>query len=87
MSALRCRPGDLAWVIRSSAPEFIGHIVCVTKLDNDFPTAWQTDPMKVSIDGAWIVFSDKNLCPIRPGADEDETPTDVIRELTDGVEA
>ncbi len=81
---LRCRPGDLAFVVANC--EFIGSVVRVIAFGLD--GAWSTDPVKVVSMGQWAGsvahFTDGALRPIRPGADDLETETvrDIIEEQT-----
>lgn len=74
---MNCKPGDLAIVLSSARiPALTGCPVTVTRLDDDFPDSWQTDPKKYDPrDGAWVVFRDVDLRPLRDNDGEDETLT------------
>lgn len=74
---MNCKPGDLAIVVLSPAiPELLGMIVQVTKLSDEFPNSWDTEPPVYISGNPWPVsFDDRSLRPIRdPGDDaQDET--------------
>lgn len=77
MSGLRCRVGDLAVVVRGDRPEFIGHIVRITRPCPIYRGSWDTDPPKY-VRGFLLPcsFADHTLRPIRP----DEPATETERE-------
>lgn len=66
-TALRCKPGDLAIIVRAAKdPRWYGRIVLVVaQFDHD---SWVTDPLPAG----FCSVRDTSLRPIRPGDGEDE---------------
>ncbi len=89
---MRCRVGDLAVVteIEDAGTRFLGQILTVTRLSNNYPDAWQTEPRLYAPNGRIYDIADGCLRPIRdqPGQDETLTwkalpsPLEIIRKET-----
>lgn len=84
---MRCRPGDLAVIVRAEHdPDALGAIVTVKRLQVAMGLpAWEVEPKFYWIcpeDGKAfeICWDDEDLDPIRPDADPVETETE--REVT-----
>ena len=63
-------------VLSPAIPELLRMIVQVTKLSDEFPNSWDTEPPVYTSGNPWPVsFDDRSLRPIRdPGDDaQDET--------------
>ena len=87
MSGLRCKPGDLAIVVRSSKPANtwgIGRIVQIIEpasITYAEGPAWLVSPTLVGPRGeAYNHVLDTCLRPIRPDADEPATETEREKE-------
>lgn len=88
---MRCKPGDLAIVVRQpkSDPTALGAILAVVQLvKSDSEPMWWCKSFRPYICRSGnaatdFCIKDAYLRPIRPGDLEDETPRDVIKELTE----
>ena len=82
---MRCKPGELAIIVRSRKfPEWIGKVVRVTRVCPFLRVpAWYTEPdLFDPKDGGLVVCEDDCLRPIRPDADPVEAETETEREVT-----
>lgn len=89
---MRCQVGDLAILVRSKVPENVGKICTVIGKSDGlhaemFGSDWEIQfPRPVRLNNGEVSLTgfcaDSSLRPIRPGDLEDETPTEVIKELS-----
>lgn len=83
---MNCKPGDLAFIVRSDFPENIGRIVRVIKLINDDPPRWHVvlegspakayykTPPHERVPATEGQICDSNLRPIRPEPEQLPAP-------------
>jgi hypothetical protein len=69
---MRCKPGDLAVIVKGDAGDnHVGKLVTTVRLfDAD---SWVCNPRLLGFDGRGIAWLDSALRPIRPSDGEDES--------------
>lgn len=88
---MNCKPGDVAYVVRSTSPldcfrTAIGSpLEVTTALETPFGIAWKYKGRALRCANCGSYFAaclDADLQPTRPAPPADETPTEIIEAIT-----